>query len=28
LEHSVHAEEPPTEEQITRIKAFIEMLAE
>jgi benzoyl-CoA reductase/2-hydroxyglutaryl-CoA dehydratase subunit BcrC/BadD/HgdB len=28
LEHSVHAEEPPTEEQITRIKAFIEMLAD
>ena len=28
LEHTVHAEEPPTEEQITRIKAFIEMLAE
>ena len=27
LEHSVHAEEPPTEEQTTRIKAFIEMLA-
>ena len=28
LEHTVHAEEPPTEEQITRIKAFIEMLAD
>jgi benzoyl-CoA reductase/2-hydroxyglutaryl-CoA dehydratase subunit BcrC/BadD/HgdB len=28
LEHSVHAEEPPTEEQVTRIKAFVEMLAE
>jgi len=28
LEHTVHAEEPPTEEQVTRIKAFIEMLAE
>jgi benzoyl-CoA reductase/2-hydroxyglutaryl-CoA dehydratase subunit BcrC/BadD/HgdB len=28
LEHSVHAEEPPTEEQVTRVKAFIEMLAE
>jgi benzoyl-CoA reductase/2-hydroxyglutaryl-CoA dehydratase subunit BcrC/BadD/HgdB len=28
LEHTVHAEEPPTEEQITRIKAFVEMLAE
>jgi benzoyl-CoA reductase/2-hydroxyglutaryl-CoA dehydratase subunit BcrC/BadD/HgdB len=27
LEHSVHANEPPTEEQVTRIKAFIEMLA-
>lgn len=27
LEHSVHAEEPPTEEQATRVKAFIEMLA-
>lgn len=27
LEHSVHAEEPPTEEQITRIRAFVEMLA-
>lgn len=27
LEHSVHAQEPPTEEQVTRIKAFIEMLA-
>jgi len=27
LEHSVHAGEPPTEEQTTRIKAFIEMLA-
>ncbi len=28
LEHSVHAEEPPTEEQITRVRAFIEMLAD
>jgi benzoyl-CoA reductase/2-hydroxyglutaryl-CoA dehydratase subunit BcrC/BadD/HgdB len=28
LEHGVHAEEPPTEEQITRVKAFIEMLAD
>ncbi len=28
LEHSVHAEEPPTEEQVTRIRAFVEMLAE
>jgi benzoyl-CoA reductase/2-hydroxyglutaryl-CoA dehydratase subunit BcrC/BadD/HgdB len=27
LEHSVHAGEPPTEEQTTRIKAFIEMLS-
>ena len=28
LEHTVHAQEPPTEEQVTRVKAFIEMLAE
>jgi hypothetical protein len=28
IEHTVHAEEPPTEEQVTRIKAFIEMLSE
>ena len=28
LEHSVHADEPPTEEQITKIKTFIEMLSE
>jgi len=27
LEHTVHAEEPPTEEQITRVKAFVEMLS-
>ena len=27
LEHNVHAEEAPTEEQITKIKTFIEMLS-
>lgn len=27
LEHNIHAEEPPTEEQITKIKTFIEMLS-
>jgi benzoyl-CoA reductase/2-hydroxyglutaryl-CoA dehydratase subunit BcrC/BadD/HgdB len=27
LEHTVHSEEPPTEEQITKVKTFIEMLS-